>query len=245
MTTALSTVARTELRLFLRDPVTVAVAVVLPSLVLLGLAAVPALRNPIEPTGDLSFVAFFAPSLLAMSIAVLGFQVLPTGLVTYRERGVLRRLSTTPVRPVAVLVVQLAINLVTATTGAVLVVAVAVGVLDVPAPRHPLGFAVALLLGTAAVFAVGLLVAARVPRARTASGIGTLLFVLAMFLSGVYLPKFLLPDWLLRISDFVPPGAGVLWETWIGSGPKLAPLLVLAGTAVVATAGGARFFRWE
>jgi ABC-2 type transport system permease protein len=242
---ALSTVARTELRLFLRDPVTVAVAVALPSLVLLGLAAVPALRAPIEPTGDLSFVAYFAPSLLAMSIAVLGFQVLPTGLATYRERGVLRRLSATPMRPASVLFVQLVINLVTAMIGAVLVMAVGVGVLNVPAPRYPLGFAAALLLGTAAVFSVGLLVAARVPRARTASGIGTLLFVLAMFLSGVYLPKFLLPDWLLRISDFVPPGAGILWDTWVGTGPELAPLLVLAGTALAATAGAARVFRWE
>jgi ABC-2 type transport system permease protein len=233
------------MRLFLRDPVTVGVAVVVPSLVLLGLAAVPALRNPIEPTGGLSFVAFFAPSLLAISIAMLGFQVLPTGLATYRERGVLRRLSATPVRPASVLLVQLIINLITATIGAVLVVAVAVGVLGVPAPRHPLGFAAALLLGTAAVFSVGLLIAARAPRARTASGIGTLLFVLAMFLGGVYLPKFLLPDWLLRIGDFVPPGAGVLWETWVGTGPELAPLLVLAGTALAATAGAARFFRWE
>jgi ABC-2 type transport system permease protein len=242
---ALSTVARTELRLYLRDPLTVGVGLVLPSVVLLGLAAVPALRQPTEATGDLSFVAYFAPSLLAMSIAVLGFQILPTSLTTYRERGVLRRLSATPMRPSSVLFVQLIINLVTATAGAVLVVAVAVGPLGIPGPRYPVGFWATLVIGTVAVFSVGLLVAAIAPRARTASGIGTLLFVLAMFLSGVYLPKFLLPDWLLRISDFVPPGAGVLWETWVGSGPELAPLLVMAGTALVATAGAARFFRWE
>jgi ABC-2 type transport system permease protein len=243
--TALSTVIRTELRLFLREPVTVAVAVLVPSLVLLGLAAVPALRDPIEPTDGLSFVAFFAPSLLAISIAMLGFQVLPTGLATYRERGILRRLSATPLRPASVLFVQLIINLVTATIGAVLVVAVAVGVLGVPAPQHPIGFAVTFLLGTAAVFSVGLLIAARAPRARAASGVGTLLFLLAMFVGGVYLPKFLLPDWLVRIGDFVPPGAGMLWETWVGTGAEPAPLLALAGTTLVATAAAAKFFRWE
>ena len=134
---------------------------------------------------------------------------------------------------------------VTAMIGAALVVAVAVGVLDVPAPRYPLGFATALLLGTAAVFSVGLLIAARAPSGRTASGVGALLFILAMFVGGVYLPKFLLPDWLVRIGDFVPPGGGILWETWVGRGPELAPLLVLAGTALAATAGAARFFRWE
>src|SRR5690606_26787559 len=112
-----------------------------------------------------------------------------------------------------------------------------VGVLDVPAPQHPLGFAVAFLVGTAAVFSVGLLIAARAPRARTASGAGALLFLLAMFFGGVYLPKFLLPDWLVRIGDFVPPGSGVLWETWVGTGPELVPLLALTGMALAATAG--------
>jgi ABC-2 type transport system permease protein len=242
---ALSTMARTELRLFLRDPANLIISVAVPSLVLLGLAAVPALRAPIEPTGGMSFVAFFAPSLLAISIAMLGFQVLPTGLSTYRERGILRRLSATPMRPAAVLFVQLGINLITATIGAGLVVAAAVLVLDVPAPRHPLGFVVAFVVGTAAVFSLGLLIAARAGRARTATGVGTVLFILTMFFSGVYLPKYLLPDWLLRIGDFVPPGAGGLWETWVGSGPQAAPLLVLAGIAVVATAAAARFFRWE
>lgn len=242
---ALSTLARTELRLFLRDPINIIVPVMLPSLVLFGLAAVPALREPIQPTGGLSFVAYFAPSLLAISITVLGFQVLPTGLATYRERGVLRRLSATPMRPASVLFVQLIINLVFAMLGSLLLVALAVQLLDLPAPGHPLGFAVSLLLGTAAVFATGLFLAARVPRARTASGIGGIMFVLAMFFGGVYLPKYMLPSWLIRIADFVPPGSGALFDTWVGSGVELAPLAVMAGIALAATAAAARFFRWE
>jgi ABC-2 type transport system permease protein len=242
---ALSTLARTELRLYLREPVTLAIALALPSLVLLGLAAIPALRQPIAPTGGLSFVAYFAPSLLAISIAVLGFQVLPTGLATYRERGILRRLSATPMRPTSVLFVQLALNVATATLGALLVLGLAVWVFDVPAPRHPLGFAVTFLVGTVAVFAVGLFIAARSPRARAATGVGSVLFVLAMFFGGVYLPKYLLPDWLIRIGDFVPPGAGGFSATWVGGGPELAPLAVMAGIALAATAAAARFFRWE
>jgi ABC-2 type transport system permease protein len=242
---ALSTLARTELKLFLREPVNVAIAVALPSLALLGLAAIPALREPIDQTGGLSVVAYLAPSLLAISLAMLGVQVLPTGLATYRERGILRRLSATPMRPAAVLLVQLGINLATAMLGALLVIAVAVVALDVPAPRHPLGFAVSLVLGTAAAFAIGLLIAARSSRARAASGIGSLMFLLAMFFGGVYLPKYLLPDWLVRIGDFVPPGAGAFSDAWLGTGPELAPLAVMAGIALAATAAAARFFRWE
>lgn len=241
----MTTLARTELRLFLRDPGTTLFGILLPTAILAGLGAIPALREPSEMFGGLRFTEYFAPSLLAISIAVLGLQTLPVGLTTYREKGVLRRLSTTPVRPQAVLVAQLLINLVTAALGTVLMVAVAVGVFGVPAPRHPLGFAAAFVLGTAAVFALGLVVAAFAPRARTATAIGTVLFMLTQFFAGVYLPRFLLPEPVVAVGGYVPPGITAFQDAWTGDGPQPVPLLVMAGIAVVATAVAARFFRWE
>lgn len=67
--------------------------------------------------GGLRFTEYFAPSLLAISIAMLGLQTPPTGLATYREKGILRRLSATPMPPSAMLLVQLLINLGTAVAG--------------------------------------------------------------------------------------------------------------------------------
>ncbi|MBW0093603.1 ABC transporter permease [Pseudonocardia sp. KRD-184] len=237
--------ARTELRLFLRDPATTLFGILLPAAVLAGLGSIPALREPAEVFGGLRFTEYFAPSLLAVSIAVLGLQTLPVGLATYREKGVLRRLSTTPVRPQAVIVAQLLINLVTAAAGSLLMVAVAVGVFDVPAPRHPLGFAAAFVVGTSAVFALGLVVAGVAPRARTAAAIGTVLFMLTQFFAGVYLPKFLLPETVVAIGSFVPPGITAFQDAWTGAGPQPVQLLVMALVAVAATAVAARFFRWE
>ena len=78
---------------------TVLLAIALPALHPRGPRAVPALREPGDDFGGLRFTDYFAPSLLAITIAVLGLQNLPTGLATYREKGILRRLSTTPVRP--------------------------------------------------------------------------------------------------------------------------------------------------
>ena len=236
---------RAETRLFLRDPLTTLLGVLLPAAVLVGLGAVPALREPSEVFGGLRFTEYFAPSLLAISIAVLGVQNLPTGLATYREKGILRRLSATPVSPFAVLVVQLLLNLVTVALGTVLMVAVAVLVFDVPAPRHPFGFALAFLCGTGAVFAIGLLIAALAPRAKVATGIGTVVFLVTQFFAGVYLPKFLLPDVVVRIGEFVPPGIGAFQGSWTGAGADPVQLAVMALIAVVATATAARFFRWE
>jgi ABC-2 type transport system permease protein len=241
----LRALAVAETRLFLRDPLTVLLAVALPSVILAGLGAVPALREPSDVFGGIRFVDYFAPSLLAINIAVLGLQNLPTGLATYREKGVLRRLSATPMHPSAVLVVQLVINLVTVAVGTVLMLAVAVYAFDVPAPRHPVGFVLTFLLGTSAVFAIGLVIAAVAPRARLATGIGTVAFMLTQFFAGVYLPKYLLPEVVVRIGEFVPPGIGAFQGAWTGDGPGPLQLAVMAVIAVVTTAVAARFFRWE
>ena len=37
-----------------------------------------------------------------------------------------------------------------------------------------------------------------------------------MFLGGVYLPRWLLPEVLVRIGDFTPPGVQALLDAWSG-----------------------------
>jgi hypothetical protein len=65
---------------------------------------------------------------------------------------------------------------------------VAVGLLglDGPFPRRPRGFAATFVAGTSAVFAIGLLIAALVPRAKPS--------------------KFLLPDVVVRIGSWTGEG---------------------------------------
>jgi ABC-2 type transport system permease protein len=242
---ALGTLARTETRLFLRDPVSLLVAVLLPAALLAGLGAIPALREPTEMFGGGTFVEFFAPSLLAISIAQLGLQTLPQTLATYRERGVLRRYSATPVSPLTVLVVQLIVNVVTALLAALLLLVVAVAGFGLPVPQHPVSFVLAVLLGTAAVFSLGLLIAAVAPRAKTAAGLGAVAFLLSLFFAGVYLPYFLLPDVFVRIGEYMPPAIGAIKESWTGAGASPLVLLVQAVIVVVVSGLAARLFRWE
>jgi ABC-2 type transport system permease protein len=242
---AFRTLTATELRLFLRDRGAVLFSFGLPTLVLLLLGAISALREPTEFLDGQRFVDYFVPSLLAMSVALLGVQVLPTGLATYREKGILRRLSATPARPFTLLVAQLVINIGAAVVATALMVLVARVILGTPLPAHPVGFMAAFLLGTAAVFAVGLVIAAIAPRARTATGIGTIAFLLVMFFAGVYLPKFLLPDVVLRIGEYVPPGVTAMDDAWHGAGPQPTQLIAMAAVAVGASLLAARLFRWE
>lgn len=234
-----------EARLFVRDPTSLVIGLLLPTVILVGLGAVPILREPSADLGGVRFVDYFAPSVIVMSVAVIGLTTLPAVMAGYRERGVLRRMRTTPAHPAKLLAAQLIVNVAAALVSALLVVVAGRLAYGVPLPQNPLGFALAFVLGITAVFAIGMLVAAVAGTARAASGISTVLFMSVMFFGGVYLPRFMLPDAVARVGDYVPPGVQTLLDSWNGESPDPVQLLAMAAIAVAAGAASARIFKWE
>jgi ABC-2 type transport system permease protein len=99
----------------------------------------------------------------------------------------------------------------------------------------------------AALFALGLFVAAVAPTSRAATGIGMLLFFPNMFLAGVYFPTEEMSHTLQTIGDYSPLGAALhaVRQTWMGQDPRMLYLGIMAGWAIVAGLAAARFFRWE
>ncbi|MET8039797.1 ABC transporter permease [Micromonospora sp. NPDC005215] len=242
---AFRNILRIEARLYLRDLPTLLLTVGLPTLILVVLGLVPSLRKP-DPTFDgQTFVSYFAPSLLVVTLAMVGVNTLPAVLATYRERGVLRRLATTPAHPAALLAAQLVLALAGILASALLLILVARLAFGVPLPRHPLGFTLAFILGTAALLALGLLVAAVARTTKAAQALAVPLFLVTMFFGGVYLPRFLLPDFVARIGDYTPPGVQALLDAWTGTPPQPLHLGIMAVIAVVAGVGAAKLFRWE
>jgi ABC-2 type transport system permease protein len=168
-------------------------------------------------------------------------------LGTYRERGVLKWLHTTPTRPAYLLGAQLAVYGAGVLASLVLILGVAIGGFGVDAPGNAPMFVVAILLGCAALLSVGLLVAATASSAKAAQGIGMALFFPSMFLGGVYIPRDAFPHVLQVISDFTPLGATIeaVRDSWQGDLPRPLHLGVLAAYAVGASLLAARTFRWE
>ncbi len=242
---AFGQILKIETRLYLRDLAAPLITIVLPLLLLTVFGMIPAMRESNPDFGDRTFIQYFAPSLLVITLAMAAVNILPTVLATYRERGVLRRLATTPASPAALLAAQLVISLGTILISAVLLIVVGRLAFDVPLPRHPLGFALALVLGTAALLALGLLVAAVAPTNKSAQAIAVPLFMLVMFFGGVYLPRFMLPDFLVRIGDYTPPGVQALLDAWTADAPRPLHLAIMAVIAVLAGSAAAKLFRWE
>jgi ABC-2 type transport system permease protein len=235
----------TETKLLVREPITWLAAVALPTVILLIFGSVFGPEQPDPAFGGLRFIDVFVPSLIVISVGTLGIQTLPIRLATYREKGVLRRLSTTPAHPLRLLAAQLVIYGVTAIVSLVLLVAVARAGFDVPLPRQPLWYVAAFLLGMGSLYAIGLLVAALAPSSRVATAIAIPLFFAVMFLGGVYLPRVFLPELLVRIGDVTPPGVQGLQDAWMGTVPDVAPLLGMAVMTLLVGAVAVRLFRWE
>jgi ABC-2 type transport system permease protein len=234
-----------EAKLLFRDPISWLAAIALPSALLLIFGAVFAPHRPHPALGGQRWIDTFAPSLVVITTATLAIQTLPIRLATYREKGILRRFSTTPARPAGLLIAQLVIYTVTAILGLVLLVVVGRVAFDIPLPADPVGYVAAFGLGMAALLSMGLLLAAVAPSSRTATAIAVPLFFVVMFLGGVYLPRYLLPEVLITIGAFTPPGVQGLQDAWMGTAPQLLPLAVLGAITVAAGALAVRVFRWE
>jgi ABC-2 type transport system permease protein len=236
-----------ELRLFLREPMLVFWALAFPSLLVIILGSIPAFREPVPELGGVRIIDLYVAIAVTVTLAMLGLQATPQILVAYREQGVLRRLATTPVRPVVLLGAQLVMSLLAALVSVALVLLIGRFAFDVALPRHAAGFVVALLGAAGAAFAIGLLVAAVAASGKVANAVGTLLFFLSMFFAGLWTPREAFPEWLRRISDFTPLGAGerALHAAMSGDWPAWESLGVLAAYMLVMGLAAARLFRWE
>jgi ABC-2 type transport system permease protein len=241
---ALRAIAIVDAKLLLRDYATWGAAVVLPTVILVILGLIFG-NTPNDFFGGHGFLDVFTPSLVVLTVATLSVNTMTTRLAGYREKGVLRRLSTAPVRPRDFLAAELAISVVAALIAVGLLVVVASVGFGVPWPQNPIAFVISIGLGTSALFALALLFAAVVPSASAATALGLVVFFAVMFLGGVYLPRYLLPDIVNQIGAFTPPGVEGLQDAWLGSPIDIAPLVIMALTTVVAGAVAARTFRWE
>jgi ABC-2 type transport system permease protein len=238
---------KAEFRLTLRTPTGLVVGVGLPVLLLLIYGNVKAMNTPAAGLGGLTYFQSAFPVLIALVLVVLGAVGLPMPLATYREQGVLRRMSITPVPPAWILGAQLTVNFAIAVAAFAILLGAGMSIFGVPVPRSSVGLVLALLLSVVAVFALGLLIAAVAGGGRSAQTIGGATFFPLLFFAGLWLPRAAMPTILLNISNWTPLGAAVeAIQSSLRSGfPPAGSLLCLLGYAVVFGGLAVRFFRWE
>lgn len=237
----------TEARLAWRQPVGLLWGVGLPVLLLVIFGSIPVFQEPLPGLGGMTLFDAYVPILMIVVLSMLAFLSMPSALASYRELGVLRRISATPVPPSRVLAAQLVVNLALALLALTLIVVIGMSGFGLALPEHLPGFLVAIAFSAVCLFSLGLVIAAFARTSGAAAALGNAAFFPLAFFAGLWLPQQQMPDLLRGISQATPTGAAAqaLNETVAGQFPSLAPLLLLAGYSAVFAIVATRWFRWE
>ncbi|AGZ40798.1 ABC transporter permease [Actinoplanes friuliensis] len=244
---ASAAVLKAETKLFAREPGSLFWVLAFPSLLLLGFGLIPKYREIDEGLGGNRIIDFYVPSVVLVALVTASLLSLPGTLTGYRERGILRRMRTTPARLADLLIAQMALHAVAAILGGVLAIAVGRLVWGVALPEQPLAYGVTLLLATLAGLATGSVITALARTAKAAQAVGLAALFPAMFAAGIYVPIQVLPDVVRQIIALLPFGAAAqaLNQAASGSWPAWSHLAVLVLWTVVPMVVAARWFRWE
>ncbi len=246
---------RSELRLFRREPFSIIFVLAFPLMMMLLLAAVfgnhqadaRKMQNGMLVWRGVTPATYYTAASVAGIIAALGLLTLPITLSGYRERGVLRRFRASSVPAATLVGSELTVALGTFLAGTFVMAVVARLAYHAMLPDEVLGVGVALLMGTAAFGAIGLLLATVARSSRSVQGIGLLLFFALWLISGTAPPRAVLPAGLREVGGFLPLAHLVtaVQNPWFGMGWSGTDLAALAAYAIVAGVPALWLFRRE
>ncbi|QNG20265.1 ABC transporter permease [Rhodococcus triatomae] len=236
-----------ETKMVVRDTAGLVIPLGLPLLILV-MNGMGAGSDEVDGTSGMTVLDLYVmPLVLVMVVATIGVVNMPSFLSYYRKTGVLRRLAVTPANPAMVLVAQVLTSIAQTAIGVGLAVVVAMTVFDANLPRSPFVALGVFALTAAAMYAIGMTVAAIAPSGNASIAIGLVTFFAMGAVGGLFGPAGNLPDPLARVGEVLPFGAAVqaLGDAWAGDTPEAGHLASLVTTVVVGALLSARFFRWD
>lgn len=188
---------------------------------------------------------------------LLGFAIIGMGIFgpvnvfpELKKQGVLRRLSTTPLRVwqyfLATMIGQAIIGLLSLAV----MFAVAVTVFDLKVVGNWLELTLFLIFGIIAILGIGLALGGWAKNERQAAPLSNIVVFPMMFLSGTFFPRFLMPEWLQTVSNFLPltpviDGIRLIATEGAHFADILPQLGMIAVWTVVIYLIAFRVFRWE
>ena len=182
----------------------------------------------------------YAHSFAGMSVQFILFMGVDAGigLLLMRQSGVWRRLRAAPLSRAMLLGARLCGTTLIALVILTLVYAVAGLLFHVRIEGSVVGFAMIAVAFAALAAATGLMVAALGRSVAATRGIATLVTLMLVMLGGAWVPTFIFPTWLQRVTLLVPTHwavSGLDAMSWRAQpfGAALAPTAVLLGFALV------------
>ena len=194
----------------------------------------------------------YAHSFAGMGIQFLLFAAieLAMGILIERQLGIWKRFRSAPLSRFTLLAARGASGTIITLLTLLVSFAFAMIVFGVKIHGSVIGFAAIAIACSIMAATFGLLVAALGKTAAATRRVATFAVLIMVMLGGAWVPSFIFPAWLQRITVVIPARwavDGLDAMTWRGLGfnAAIAPTLVLLGFAVLFAALTLARFRWE
>lgn len=196
--------AGVELRAAFRNKQALVFTMAFPVLMLVILGSI--FSGEIGDTG-VDFKQVFIAGIIAAGVMSVAFSGLAISVAIERDRGLLRRLSQTPMPRAAYFYGKVVRVAVTVLLETVVLLAIAVLMFGLRLPTDPsrwLTLAWVLVLGTVCCSFLAVAYSSLIPNAGAAAAIVTPPFIALQFISGVFFPYGQLPHWMQTVAAFFP-----------------------------------------
>lgn len=201
-------------------------------------------------TATLSTFDYVFAGLLGFSILSLGIFGLANQMPAEKKTGSFRRLRASPIRKSQLVFANLIYYLLVGVISVALMFIVASLVFNFEMRGNWLALVVYIILGIITMFGFGLAIGGWSKNENQSAALTNLVAFPLMFLSGVFFPRFLMPEWLQGITGFLPltpiiDGLRMIMTEGKGLielGPELA---IMGAWIIVIYAVAIKVFRWE
>lgn len=201
-------------------------------------------------TTNLTTFDYVFAGLLGFTILSLGIFGLANQMPAEKKTGVFRRLRASPIQKSQLIFANMIYYLFVGILSVVLMFAVAMLVFGFEMQGDWFQLAFFIILGIITMFGFGLAIGGWAKNENQSAALTNLVAFPMMFLSGVFFPRFLMPEWLQGITSYIPltpiiDGIRMIAteaKTLLDLGPEIA---LTVGWAVVVYAIAIRIFRWE
>ena len=201
-------------------------------------------------TLNASYIDWFIPGILGFSLMNSGIIGIATSFVSFREKGILRRIKVTPFALWKFLLARIVAGLALSLIVSGILVGLGWALWGLTIRGNLLLILLSLIVVSLAMLAIGYAIAAFSRNTETAASYANLATFPMMFLSGVFFPLGSMPGWLQPVINLMPLKYGVeaLRQPMLyGNGISAIwqDYLVLAAVFLVCMAFAVRFFKWD
>lgn len=182
-----------------------------------------------------------------MGLAIFG---MANGFASDKKTGAIARLRAAPIKAHHIVLSTALVYIVLGFVSVFLLIVAAMLVYDFDMVGDWISFILFTAIGTVSLFGFGLIIGGWAKNDKQAAPIAQLVAFPMMFLSGVFFPVFLMPEWLQNISKFIPltpvnEGLRLITSEGFTIFDLGSEIAFLVGWGILTYAIAFRVFRWE